>query len=110
MTTEKTRKEKKTGEPKVREMKTPEQLAEAYIDKVDHASHRAKDWIEKLGKAVTSKKYAGALSQAQVDGILAYMDKAYETFKLTVKGTVTTEPEFSVRTVVTKRENDSERL
>ena len=90
---DKTRKEKKPEEaPKVK--KTPDELAEAHLAKVEKQVRAVAKATGKLAKSMTSRKYP--LTEAQTEHALEYLENASDSFAKTLSGKVEAKPEFKL--------------
>lgn len=89
-------KEKKSDEQKERVKRTPEELASAHLDKVNHNLAKCLDWYAKLAKAVTSRKHP--LTDRQKAYAVATIAKANQKFQDTVAGTIEPEVVVDIRT------------
>lgn len=69
-----TKKKKKESENMANKtQKTEAELETEYVDSVNYHVNRSVDWLGKLEKRVTSKRYAGVISENGKKAILAYL-------------------------------------
>lgn len=88
--------EKQSEKPKDRVKRTPEELASAHLDKVNHNLAKTMDWYGKLAKTVTSRKHP--LTERQKAYAVATIGKAHQKFLDTVAGTIEPEVIVDIRT------------
>ena len=89
-----TQKERKVIEKLPRTVKTTEELATAHKAKVEHQIKSVSEWMDKLGKSMSSRKYP--MSAVQKQYALEYLEKAQDKFVGTISGTVEAKPDFKL--------------
>ena len=90
---DKQRKEKKPVEAE-KVKKTPVELAEAHLAKVEKQVQSVVKATGKLAKSMTSRKYP--LTEGQTEHVLEYLENASDKFATTLSGTEEAKPEFKL--------------
>ena len=89
-----TQKERKVIEKLPKTVKSDDERARDHKAEVEHQIESVAKWMDKLGKAMSSRKYP--MSPAQKQFALEYLEKVQDKFVGTISGTVEAKPDFKL--------------
>jgi predicted RNA-binding protein with RPS1 domain len=83
------------AEQKQRVKRSPEELAEQYITKMEHCVQRLDMWYEKTLKGIKSRKHQ--LSEEQRTYVLQHIAEVNDAFFTSVAGTAKVDTKFKLK-------------